>query len=114
MGDWTRRRRRSAGARVRGSCFGLVLLAALGVTSLDSCAPPTGILPGATVSAIPADIDLSGRVTRIADGDTFWIDSRSVRIRVWGLDAPETDQPGGSAATAALARLIAGHTLRCR
>jgi micrococcal nuclease len=31
-----------------------------------------------------------------------------------GLDAPETRDPGGAAATAALTRLIANQTLRCR
>ena len=42
----------------------------------------------------------TGVVTRVVDGDTFWLSSLDVRIRVWGLDAPETDQPGGSQATA--------------
>ena len=58
--------------------------------------------------------DFSGRVTRIVDGDTFWISGQSVRIRIWGLDAPETGQPGGAAATAELSRLIAGEALHCR
>lgn len=50
----------------------------------------------------------------MVDGDTFWISTADVRIRVWGLDAPETDQPGGSAATATLSRLISDQTLTCR
>ena len=57
---------------------------------------------------------LEGRVTRVVDGDTFWIDSASTSIRVWGLDAPEVDQRGGSQATATLERLIAGQRLSCR
>ncbi len=57
---------------------------------------------------------LEGRVTRVVDGDTFWIDSASTSIRVWGLDAPEVDQRGGSRATATLTRLIAGQRLTCR
>jgi endonuclease YncB( thermonuclease family) len=64
--------------------------------------------------ALESPSDFTGRVTRVVDGDTFWIDSAEVRIRVWGLDAPERDRPGGSAATAELARLIAGRTLSCR
>lgn len=36
------------------------------------------------------------------------------RIRIWGLDAPEQDRAGGSAATATLTRLIAGQELACR
>lgn len=57
---------------------------------------------------------LEGRVTRVVDGDTFWINTASTSIRVWGLDAPEVDQPGGSQATATLERLIAGRNLSCR
>lgn len=57
---------------------------------------------------------LNGRVTRVVDGDTFRIDSASTSIRVWGLDAPEVGQPGGSQATATLERLIAGRNLSCR
>ncbi len=56
----------------------------------------------------------TGSVTRVVDGDTFWISSPDVRIRVWGLDAPERDQPGGSQATAALSGLISGQKLTCR
>ena len=53
-------------------------------------------------------------MTRVVDGDTFWISSKDVRIRVWGLDAPERETPEGPAATGALSRLISGQTLTCR
>ena len=53
-------------------------------------------------------------MTRVVDGDTFWISSADERIRVWGLDAPEVDMPGGSQATAALTALISGQQLTCR
>ena len=53
-------------------------------------------------------------MTRVVDGDTFWISSADERVRVWDLDAPETDQPGGSQATTALAGLISGEQLTCR
>jgi endonuclease YncB( thermonuclease family) len=29
------------------------------------------------------------------DGDTFYMTGQDVRIRVWGLDAPEVDTFGG-------------------
>ena len=48
------------------------------------------------------------------DKDTFWLDSRDVSIRVWGLDAPERGRPGGTEATATLARMIGGERLTCR
>ncbi|MFD1807426.1 thermonuclease family protein [Gemmobacter lanyuensis] len=34
-------------------------------------------------------------------------------MRVWGLDAPEWDHPGGAAATAVLRGLISGSQLHC-
>ena len=56
----------------------------------------------------------TGVVTRVVDGDTFWLNSQDLRIRVWGLDAPRVDMPGGSSATAALSNMIGGQQLSCR
>lgn len=56
---------------------------------------------------------LEARVSKVLDGDTFALSGQSRRIRVWGLDAPEWDHPGGSTATATLRGMIAGKTLRC-
>lgn len=58
--------------------------------------------------------DLSAPVARVIDGDTFVLSGVSPRIRVWGLDAPEWNHPGGSAATAAMRGLVSGNTLSCR
>ena len=56
---------------------------------------------------------LESRVSKVLDGDTFTLRGESRRIRVWGLDAPEWDQQGGSAATETLHGLISGKTLSC-
>ncbi len=56
---------------------------------------------------------LEARVSKILDGDTFTLSGQSRRIRVWGLDAPEWNMPGGSDATAMLRQLISGKSLRC-
>lgn len=56
---------------------------------------------------------LEARVSKVLDGDTFTLRGESRRIRVWGLDAPEWDQRGGSAATETLHGLISGKTLSC-
>ncbi len=56
---------------------------------------------------------LEARVSKVLDGDTFTLRGESRRIRVWGLDAPEWDQRGGSAATETLHGLISGKTLTC-
>jgi micrococcal nuclease len=56
---------------------------------------------------------IEARVARVVDGDTFKLSGQSQSIRVWGLDAPERNKAGGSAATAALNALILGQTLSC-
>lgn len=56
---------------------------------------------------------VEARVSKVLDGDTFTLKGISRRIRVWGLDAPEWNHPGGSTATATMRALIAGKTLRC-
>ena len=84
------------------------------VVALAACAGYAN-LPGDTAGAAADGAGtFGGRVTRVVDGDTFWISSASERIRVWGLDAPEVDMPGGSQATSALAALISGQQLTCR
>jgi endonuclease YncB( thermonuclease family) len=72
---------------------------------------PELILAVAMPSVLAAVEPLCGPVAHIVDGDTF--DMADVRIRLWGIDAPEDDQPGGKAATATLARLVAGVALAC-
>lgn len=59
------------------------------------------------------DYDFTGDVTKIVDGDTFYITGQEVRVRIWGLAAPERGDPGGPAATRALVELISGQTLGC-
>jgi micrococcal nuclease len=57
---------------------------------------------------------LEARVSKVLDGDTFTLKGQSRRIRVWGLDAPEWNHVGGSAATATMKKMISGKTLRCQ
>lgn len=56
---------------------------------------------------------LEARVSKVLDGDTFTLKGEPRRIRVWGLDAPEWNHRGGSAATSSLRSLISGKRLRC-
>jgi micrococcal nuclease len=59
--------------------------------------------------APPEPTELSGQVSRIVDGDTFWLktaaDAEPVVIRIEGIDAPESCQAGGPEATQALTQL---------
>jgi len=57
---------------------------------------------------------VSGAVRHVTDGDTFSLRGIERPIRVWGLDAPERDERGASAATSTLRRLIAGQSVTCR
>ena len=59
----------------------------------------------------PENIDLTGRVVRIADGDTVSIldrNNKQHKVRLFGIDTPERDQPYGKAAKKTLERLIDG------
>ena len=49
-------------------------------------------------------------VTRVIDGDTIEAEGRDVRLQ--GIDAPESAQPHGNEATAALAGLIRNRRVR--
>ena len=57
---------------------------------------------------------VSGMVSHVTDGDTFHLSGLDPAIRVWGLDAPERKQVGGSEATRAMRSLITGTTLDCQ
>lgn len=73
-----------------------------------STAPDTETPPATEEPALHA-----GAVARVVDGDTFYLEGVKTRIRLWGVDAPETGEPGGGEATAALATLVAGRELAC-
>jgi endonuclease YncB( thermonuclease family) len=63
-------------------------------------APPTPL----------AGQQLSGKVVRVTDGDTFILltsDEYEYTIRLYGIDAPEYDQPYGIMASQALTDMIA-------
>ena len=64
--------------------------------------------------ATPAAAErLEGRVTHIRDGDTVEVDDTPILLN--GLAAPESDEPGGPEATAAMHDIVdqAGGRLRC-
>lgn len=47
----------------------------------------------------------------VTDGDT--LRSGDLRVRLWGIDAPELDERGGSAAKETLIRIVSGQNLIC-
>jgi micrococcal nuclease len=66
----------------------------------------------------PQPVELVGTVSRIVDGDTLWLrtaaDTQPVVVRIEGIDAPESCQPGGAQATAALNELALNRSVTVR
>jgi endonuclease YncB( thermonuclease family) len=57
---------------------------------------------------------LSGRVSKVADGDTITLidaQRRKHKVRLFGIDSPESDQPYYHAAKAALSKLVDGKSV---
>lgn len=66
---------------------------------------------GAAREGDSPEFDFSGRVVRVADGDTVSVlDPRGKqhKIRLFGIDSPERDQPHGTQAGKALEDLVDG------
>ncbi len=65
--------------------------------------------------ARPAQQHQSGVVTRVVDGDTFWVRTpaggKPLKVRIMGIDAPEICQPGGRGAREALRQRVLGQTV---
>jgi len=65
--------------------------------------------------AVHADT-LTAVVTYVTDGDTLWVqlpgESRAVKLRFQGIDAPELCQDGGAASKAALAAKVLHRTVQ--
>ncbi len=60
-----------------------------------------------------SDDSLSGKVVRIVDGDSLYLEGYKQQIRLWAVDAPERDEPGYAAAREQLRQLAADRQLTC-
>lgn len=60
------------------------------------------------LSACPCDGSfVSGKVSHVVDGDTLDVDAGfPLRVRIWGIDAPELSQPHGRTSRRFLSRLV--------
>jgi len=68
-----------------------------------------GDIGAAREGTTPDSFDIEGRVVRVADGDTLSIldgAKRQHKVRLFGIDTPEHDQPHGAASRRALAQLV--------
>jgi len=78
------------------------------MAELDESAPDTA-------SSSTSSVEIQGVVSSITDGDTLRINNTtggSDIIRLYGIDAPERDQPYGSEATSALRSKVAAAKVR--
>jgi micrococcal nuclease len=101
---------------VRRAVAWILLFALLGAagSGVVSCGSPDEEPSGSS--------SLSGRVTKIVDGDTIHValGGRDEKVRYIGVDTPETHKPGtpvqcfGPAASAFNARLLEGRSVRLR
>ena len=75
------------------------------------CAVAVASIPLSPVVAA----DYPGKVTAVADRDTFTMESETgkVRVRICGIDAPERGQPGYGQAAGVLSNMIEGKTVHC-
>lgn len=74
------------------------------------------LLAGPAQAARPAEGGWTGRVVRVSDGDTLWVQpaggGKPRKIRLRGMDAPESCQPHGQVAKAALAARVLHQPVR--
>ena len=66
---------------------------------------------GAARESAPTKFDINGKVVRVVDGDTVQVfEGKGVqtRIRLYGIDTPEREQPYHGKARDALADMVAG------
>lgn len=67
-----------------------------------------------TAAAAPATTVHSGVVHHVVDGDSLYLRGEKVQIRLFGVDAPETDEIGYRASKDFLQRLAFDKRLACR
>ena len=68
----------------------------------------------ALLLAQPACADFTGKVVKVADGDTITVlrDSEQIKIRLAGIDAPEKAQPFGNVARQSMSEIVFGKEVR--
>lgn len=68
-------------------------------------------LGAAREGQVTKSFDITGKVVRVADGDTVSVlddQQKQHKIRLFGIDTPERDQPHGQTAKRALEKLVDG------
>ncbi|MEL6844646.1 MAG: thermonuclease family protein, partial [Bacteroidota bacterium] len=61
----------------------------------------------------PAQSEVRSIVRHVHDGDTIYLKGVREPIRIWGINAPEIEDPGGWEAKDAMKALVLRRSLRC-
>jgi len=71
------------------------------------------IVVGCRETLSDAHVDYQGQVTKVVDGDSLYIDGNKTQIRLFGVDAPERDEPGYEASRQYLIDLSLNKYIAC-
>jgi endonuclease YncB( thermonuclease family) len=89
-----------------------------GLKALLRAVAVAALLAAATAAPARQPWELQGRAGRVVDGDTLWFAPRdggpALKLRLQGLDAPESCQEGGEPSRNALQSLVRDRELRVR
>ena len=76
------------------------------------------MLCGLVVLLLPlscsSDEWLEGECRSVVDGDSLYLEGFDAQVRLWGVDAPERDEPGYDRAKQRLNRLAYRQQLQCK
>lgn len=91
---------------MRNSKFLLIAVGLLLLLNITNIKPPPAALPSMQIGET-----LKGRVNRVVDGDSVYVDGK--KLRLWGIDAPEEDEFGYDEAKKVLREIAYGKTVTC-
>lgn len=94
----------------------LVALVLAAVLILDRVAPDESSDSARSSSADASEQSgeqFNGKVVRVVDGDSLYVNTRKKQVRLWAVDAPETDEKGYGEAKAMLKKMAMGRKIRC-
>lgn len=89
------------------------LLALLLITQRLSPDAETGSASVSAGQSLAVGQTIEGKTDRVVDGDSLYLRGHKKQVRLWAVDAPETNEAGYNAARSELQRLALGKDLRC-
>jgi len=92
----------------------LLVIGLLGLMLIvQRLSPESGIAEGSSAQALEVGQILEGKTDRVVDGDSLYLHGYKKQVRLWAVDAPETNEAGFNEARSQLKQLALGKRLRC-